>query len=79
LKQAAANLESATASYKKAVQTANLGNAERNRLLKTAYAGFEKTMNALEKVLGDKEDPKFEAVMERASMLMYGCLKYQSL
>ena len=56
-----------------------LDNAARNKLFQTAYGGFEKTMNALEKVGGEKGNPKIEAVMEHVSMLMYGCLKYQSL
>jgi hypothetical protein len=51
----------------------------RNGLLRSAQAKFEKALALLEWASMGKPDAQTEKLMERLSMLLYGCLKYQSL
>ena len=63
---------------KAAADIANRGEA-RNGLFRSAQAKFEKALALLEWASMGKPDAATEKLMERVSMLMYGCLKYQSL
>jgi hypothetical protein len=63
---------------KATADSADRGEA-RNGLLRGAHGKFEKAMTILDKTSGGKPDAATEKLMERISMLMYGCLKYQSL
>ncbi|MCY3022553.1 MAG: hypothetical protein NTW87_26535 [Planctomycetota bacterium] len=63
---------------KATADTADRGEA-RNGLLRGAHGKFDKAMTILDQTSGGKPDAATEKLMERISMLMYGCLKYQSL
>lgn len=53
--------------------------AARNELLRSAHGKFEKAQNILCEAVAAKPDKDLDKLMERIGMLMYGCLKYQSL
>jgi len=65
--------------YKKATADGTDRGPARNELLKAAHQKFDKSMSVLDGVLGGKPDAQAEKLMVKTSMLMYGCLKYQSL
>ncbi|HYF50178.1 MAG TPA: hypothetical protein VEJ63_12285 [Planctomycetota bacterium] len=79
LKKAQKLIEDGLKSYKKACADSMERGPERNTLLKDARDKFDEAMTTVEKVLGDKPEPGVSKLMERVSMLMYGCLKYQTL
>lgn len=79
LQDAGKALQEAFDTYKKAiVGTKDLG-AERNKLLQSAAACFDKGIFALDKAIEKTPDPQIEKIMQQASMILYACLKYQSL
>ena len=67
------------ADYKKAIADSSDRGPARNQLLKSAHTNFEQALTMMEQAKGAKADTALDKVMERASMLMYGSLKYQSL
>jgi len=50
----------------------------RNGLLRNAQAKFEKALALLEWAGMGKPDAQTEKLIERLSLLIYGCLKYQT-
>jgi len=79
LKDADKLLQDGLAEFRKATaDNADRGEA-RNGLLRSAHAKFDKALALLEWASAGKPDAPTEKLMERVSMLMYGCLKYQSL
>jgi len=51
----------------------------RNKLLRAAHTKFDKALALLDQATAGKPDTQTGKLMERIGMLMYGCLKYQSL
>lgn len=79
LKDAEKLVQDGLGEYRKATaDSADRGEA-RNGLLRAAHTKFEKALVLLEESVGGKPDTQTEKLMERIGMLMYGCLKYQSL
>ncbi len=72
-------IQDATTSYRKACSDSMDRGAERNELLTSAHINFEMALSLIEQVTAGKPDGQIEKLMERISMMMYGCLKYQSL
>jgi hypothetical protein len=79
LKEAAKLMQDGIADMKKATGDGMDRGEERNKLLRAAHARFEKVLAALEEACATQPDPQIEKLMESAAMLMYGCMKYQSL
>ncbi|MCW8133138.1 MAG: hypothetical protein KIS92_22525, partial [Planctomycetota bacterium] len=78
-KEAGTNFQKALETYKKAINDVKELGAERNKLLQAAADGFDKGITGLEKVLEKTPDPAIDRVMQQVAMIMYACLKYQSL
>ncbi|MBI3828196.1 MAG: hypothetical protein HY291_01680 [Planctomycetes bacterium] len=78
-KDAGKSFQQALETYKKAINEVKELGAERNKLLETAASSFEKGVNALEKVVEKSPDATIDRIMQQVSMIMYACLKYQSL
>lgn len=74
IQQAAVLIQDGLASYRKACGMER--GSTRNQLLKTSYAKLEKSQNLLEET---HPDTAMEKLMQEVGMMMYGCLKYQSL
>ena len=51
----------------------------RNAMLKTAYEKLTQAMEIVEASNAAKPDAQLDKVSQDISMMMYGCLKYQSL
>jgi len=79
LKKAQKLIEDGAKAYRKAIADNMERGPERNALLKDAREKFDAALTTVDAVLGDKPDPAISKLMERVSMMMYGCLKYQSL
>ncbi len=79
LKDAYAQLQGAMADYRKATADATDRGPARNGLLKSAYEKFSGCMNAIEEATAAKADAQLDKLQTQISMMMYGCLKYQSL
>jgi hypothetical protein len=79
LKDAYAQLNSGMADYRKATSDASDRGPARNALLKSAYEKFTGVMTAIDEAMAAKADAQLEKLETQISMMMYGCLKYQSL
>ncbi|MBI3828536.1 MAG: hypothetical protein HY291_03410 [Planctomycetes bacterium] len=78
VKDAGKDLQDAYDNYRKALASKDLG-AERNKLLQTAGASFEKGIDTLSKAVEKTPDATIERIMQQANMILYACHKYQSL
>ena len=79
LKDAHALIQSGMASYRKAIADATDRGPARNAMLKSAYENLSKAMDILDTANAVKPDAQLDKVSQDISMMMYGCLKYQSL
>lgn len=78
VKAAGKDLQEAYDNYRKALASKDLG-AQRNQLLQTAAASFEKGIDVLSKTVEKTPDATMERIMQQANMILYACHKYQSL
>lgn len=78
VKDAGRQLQAALDGYRKALEVKELG-GERNALLQKAATDFEQGIDALDKVVTKAPDAALDRVMQQVAMIMYACLKYQSL
>lgn len=78
VKDAGRQLQAALDGYRKALEVRELG-GERNALLQKAATDFEQGIDALDKVVSKTPDAALDRVMQQVAMIMYACLKYQSL
>ena len=79
LKDANTLIQAAMASYRKAIADATERGPARNEMLKTAYTRLSQALDILEASTTAKADAQLDKVEQDISMMMYGCLKYQSL
>jgi hypothetical protein len=79
LKDAHALIQSGMASYRKAIADTTDRGPARNAMLKSAYENLSKAMDILDAANAVKPDAQLDKVSQDISMMMYGCLKYQSL
>lgn len=79
LKDANGQLQAAMADYRKATSDSMDRGPARNTLLKSAYEKFGLCMTAIEEATTAKADAQLDKLATQISMMMYGCLKYQSL
>ena len=78
-KVAARLIQEGAAFYKQALaENVDRGPA-RNKLLKDAYGSLDKASLILQECIAQKPDAKLEHLLQQMSMMMYGCIKYQSL
>ena len=79
LKDAEKLVQDGLGEFRKATaDTMDRGEA-RNGLLRAAHTKFDKALALLDQATAGKPDAQTGKLMERIGMLMYGCLKYQSL
>lgn len=78
-KDAGKSFQQALETYKKAINEVKELGEERNKLLRGAADSFDKGVTALEKVIEKSPDASIDRIMQQVSMIMYACLKYQSL
>ena len=79
MKEANTMIQAAIASYKKAIADATERGPARNAMLRMAHENLSKAMDILETATNAKADAQLDKVEQDISMMMYGCLKYQSL
>ena len=79
MKEAHGLIQAAAASYRKAIADSTERGPARNEMLKTAYQNLSKAMDILDAATTAKPDAQLDKVSQDISMMMYGCLKYQSL
>ena len=79
MKSAAKLLQQGMASYRHAIADSMERGTQRNNLLKLAYENLNESSNTLLAIAAQKPDPKIEKLVQEISMMMYGCMKYQSL
>jgi hypothetical protein len=79
LKDAYAQLNAGMADYRKATADATDRGPARNALLKSAYEKFTAVMTVIDEAIAAKADAQLDKLEQQISMMMYGCLKYQSL
>jgi hypothetical protein len=79
LKTAERSIQDGLSAYKRALADNMDRGEERNRLLKEAHGFFDIGLKLIDEVTGGKPDAQTDKLMSRVSMLMYGCLKYQTL
>ena len=79
LKEAHGLIQTAATSYRKAIADSTERGPARNEMLKTAYQNLSKAMDILDAATSAKPDAQLDKVSQDISMMMYGCLKYQSL
>ena len=72
-------LKRGSIAYKKATADATDRGAARNELLKAAHADFVKSIDLMEASVAAQPDPKIEQLIQRVSMMVYSCLKFQTL
>jgi len=65
--------------YKKACSDSMDRGEARNALLKQAHDAFEEGLKQIDAINTANPNPQLDGAMTQISMLMYGCLKYQSL
>jgi hypothetical protein len=79
LKTAFGALQSGMDLYKRAFAEGTQHGEERNGMLKNARDFFEITLKMIDETTAGKPDPQMDKLASRISMLVYGCLKYQTL
>ena len=79
IKDAAKMIQEAMTSYRQATADSMDHGAQRNNLLKSAYDGLNKSSAILLDSVANKPDARIERLVQQISMMMYGCMKYQSL
>lgn len=79
LKEANTIIQAGIASYKKAIADTTDRGPARNAMLRMAHENLSKAMDILETATNAKADAQLDKVEQDISMMMYGCLKYQSL
>jgi hypothetical protein len=79
LKTAFGAFQSGLDLYKRAFAEGTQHGEERNGMLKNARDFFEMTLKMIDEVTGGKPDAQMDKLSSRISMLVYGCLKYQTL
>ncbi|MCY3022100.1 MAG: hypothetical protein NTW87_24070, partial [Planctomycetota bacterium] len=79
LKETAGLLQEGIGSYKRALADSMERGPARNKLLKSAYASFDKASSIIQESTAQKPDPRLEKLLQQIAMMMYGCVKYQSL
>jgi len=79
LRDAAGLLQEGIGSYKRALADDMDRGPARNKLLKSAYASFDKASSIIQEGTAQKPDARLEKLLQQIAMMMYGCVKYQSL
>jgi hypothetical protein len=79
LKTAFGAFQSGMDLYKRAFADGTQRGEERNSMLKNARDFFEMTLKMIDEATGGKPDAQMDKLEARISMLVYGCLKYQTL
>ncbi|MGD0091987.1 MAG: hypothetical protein ABSE73_18905 [Planctomycetota bacterium] len=79
LKEAARLIQEGSAAYKQALADNMDRGPARNKLLKSAYSNLDKASLILQEFVAQKPDAKLDSLLQQMSMMMYGCIKYQSL
>ena len=79
LKAADKSLKEGLVAYRAACADSMDRGEARNNLLKKAHDLFDQSVQAIDAVNTAKPNPQLDRMMSQISMLMYGCLKYQSL
>ncbi|MEI6233368.1 MAG: hypothetical protein WCT04_09960 [Planctomycetota bacterium] len=79
MKDAAKLLQSGIEAYRQATADSMDRGTRRNDLLKSAYENFNKGSTLVQEAIDQKPDRTLESILQDVSMMMYGCLKYQSL
>ena len=79
LKNAEKSLRDGLVAYRKALADSMDRGEPRNALLRQAHDLFDQAVQAIDVVNAAKPNPQLDALAANISMLMYGCLKYQSL
>jgi hypothetical protein len=79
LKNADKLLKQGLAAYRQACADSMDRGEARNALLKKAHDLFDQSVQAIDTVNAAKPNAQLDNMMSQISMLMYGCLKYQTL
>ncbi len=79
LKAADKTLKEGLIAYRQACADSMDRGEARNTLLKKAHDLFDQSVQTIDAVNTAKPNPQLDRMMSQISMLMYGCLKYQSL
>ena len=79
LKAADKLLKEGLVAYRQACADSMDRGEARNSLLKKAHDLFDQSVQAIDAVNAAKPNAQLDRMMSQISMLMYGCLKYQSL
>lgn len=79
LKEAAGLVQEGIGSYRRALADSMERGPARNKLLKSAYANFDKASSMIQESTAQKPDARLEKLLQQIAMMMYGCVKYQSL
>ena len=79
IKQAREAIERGSLAFKKAMADTMDRGAPRNELLKSAHGDFSKSIALIDEATAGKADAPVQKLVERVSMLIYACLKCQTL